>query len=153
MTLYVLYHNERFLIEPQNPIWQHYAEIAFWLVPHAVAGTCALLLAPLQFSERLRKRYTTTHHIVGRIYVIGALVLAPLGAYGQYLAEGSGAPREFTTLACRRCGDADDDDPRGVSLCDPAAHHAAPSMDDAKLRGGAGVFRRPSAGRAARYRH
>ena len=43
MTLYVLYHNERFLIEPQNPIWRHYAEIAFWLVPHAVAGTCALV--------------------------------------------------------------------------------------------------------------
>ena len=99
MTLYVVYHNERFLIEPQNPIWRHYAEIAFWLVPHAVAGTCALVLAPLQFSERLRKRYTTTHHIVGRIYVIGALVLAPLGAYGQYLAESSGGPREFTTLA------------------------------------------------------
>jgi uncharacterized membrane protein YgdD (TMEM256/DUF423 family) len=31
--------------------------------------------------------------------VIGALVLAPLGAYGQHLAERSGAPREFTTLA------------------------------------------------------
>jgi hypothetical protein len=99
MTLYVLYHNERFLIEPANPIWRHYAEIAFWLVPHAVAGTCALFLAPLQFSERLRKRYTTAHHIVGRVYVIGALVLAPLGAYGQYLAEAGGAPREFTTLA------------------------------------------------------
>ena len=99
MTLYVLYHNERFLIEPENPIWKHYAEIAFWLVPHAVAGTCALLLAPLQFSERLRKRYTTTHHVVGRIYVVGALVLAPLGAYGQYLSESTGAPREFTTLA------------------------------------------------------
>ena len=81
------------------PIWRHYAEIAFWLVPDAVAGTCALFLAPLQFSERLRKRYTTTHHVVGRIYVVGALVLAPLGAYGQYLAEGSGAPREFTTRA------------------------------------------------------
>jgi hypothetical protein len=99
MTLYVLYHNERFLIEPEHPIWRHYAEIAFWLVPHAVAGTCALFLAPLQFSERLRKRYTTAHHIVGRVYVTGTLVLAPLGAYGQYLAEGSGAPREFTTLA------------------------------------------------------
>jgi hypothetical protein len=99
MTLYVLYHNERFLIEPDNPLWQHYAEIAYWLVPHAVAGTCALLLAPLQFSERLRTRYTRAHHIVGRVYVIGALVLAPLGAYGQYLLESSGAPREFTTLA------------------------------------------------------
>src|SRR6188768_1131764 len=76
MTLYVLYHNERFLIEPENPIWKHYIEIACWLVPHAVAGTCALVLAPLQFSERLRKRYTRAHHIVGRLYVIGTLVLA-----------------------------------------------------------------------------
>jgi len=82
MTLYVLYHNERFLIEPANPIWRHYAEVAFWLVPHAVAGTCALVLAPLQFSERLRKRYTRAHHIVGRLYVIGTLVLAPLGVPG-----------------------------------------------------------------------
>jgi len=99
MTLYVLYHNERFLIEPRNPIWKHYITIAFWLVPHAVAGTCALILAPLQFSERLRQRYNTAHHIVGRVYVIGVLVLAPLGAYGQYYAERSGGPREFTTLA------------------------------------------------------
>ena len=99
MTLYVLYHNERFLIEPNNPLWRHYADIAFWLVPHAVAGTCALVLAPLQFSERLRKRFTTAHHIVGRVYVFGALVLAPLGAYGQYYSERSGSPREFTTLA------------------------------------------------------
>lgn len=99
MTLYVLYHNERFLIEPENPVWRHYAQIAFWLIPHAVAGTCALLLAPLQFSERLRKRYTKSHHIIGRIYVVGALILAPLGAYGQYYAERLGEPREFTVLA------------------------------------------------------
>jgi uncharacterized membrane protein len=99
MTLYVLNHNERFLIEPENPIWLHYATVAFWLIPHAVAGTCALFLAPLQFSERLRKKYTTAHHVVGRIYVVGALALAPLGAYGQYLLEASGSPREFTTLA------------------------------------------------------
>jgi len=31
--------------------------------------------------------------------VVGALVLAPLGAFGQYFAERSGGPREFTTLA------------------------------------------------------
>lgn len=99
ITLYVLYHNERFLIEPENPVWRHYAQIAFWLVPHAVAGTCALLLAPLQFSERLRKRYTKSHRVIGRIYVVGALILAPLGAYGQYYAEGLGEPREFTVLA------------------------------------------------------
>src|SRR5262249_453205 len=68
-------------------------------IPHAVAGSCALVLAPLQFSDRLRARFTKGHHIVGRIYVVGALILAPLGAYGQYYAEGAGQPREFTVLA------------------------------------------------------
>jgi uncharacterized membrane protein len=99
MTAYVLYHNERFLIEPSNPVWQHYAQIAWWLIPHGVAGACALLLAPLQFSERLRRRYTAAHRIVGRVYVVGALVLAPLGAYIQYIEESMGSSRSFTVLA------------------------------------------------------
>ena len=93
MTLYLLDHNERFLVQPQNPIWQHYGRIAFWLVPHAVAGTCALLLAPLQFSERLRKKYTTTNHAVGRIYVVGARVLPPLGPFGRYYMVRIGGSR------------------------------------------------------------
>ncbi len=99
MTLYVLYHNERFLIEPANPEWQHIARFKWWLLPHAVAGACALVLAPLQFSDRLRRRYTTLHHVVGRIYVAGALVLAPLGVYIQYFQEGVGATRSFSVLS------------------------------------------------------
>lgn len=99
MTAYVLYHNERFLIEPSNPAWAHYAQVAWWLIPHGVAGACALLLAPLQFSDRLRLRYTRAHRVVGRIYVGGALVLAPLGAIIQYIEEDMGLPRDFTVLA------------------------------------------------------
>ncbi len=99
MMVYVVQRNERFLIEPSNPIWTHYAEIAWWLVPHGIAGACAMLLVPLQFSERLRKRYTAAHRVIGRIYVAGALMLAPLGAYIQDRSEASGYPREFTVLA------------------------------------------------------
>jgi uncharacterized membrane protein len=99
MTLYVLVHNERFLIEAAHPYWTHIATIKWWLLPHAVAGACALLLAPLQFSERLRRRYTRLHRVVGRIYVTGALILAPLGAYIQYLDEHLGGTRAFTVLA------------------------------------------------------
>lgn len=36
---------------------------------------------------------------MGRLYVVGALVLAPLGAYIQYYQERSGMPRSFTVLA------------------------------------------------------
>ena len=84
MMTYVLYHNERFLIEPANPIWQHYAPFKWWLLPHGVFGAVVILLAPLQFSERLRRRFTNWHRILGRLYVVGAFFLAPLGTYIQY---------------------------------------------------------------------
>ena len=101
MTTYVLVHNERFLIEPQHPLWEHYAPIKWWLIPHAFAGTCALIVAPLQFSDRLRKRYTKLHRVMGRVYVAGVFVLAPVGAVIQYLVEGpvGGGTRSFTILA------------------------------------------------------
>lgn len=99
MMGYVLYHNERFLIEPENPIWRHYGNFKWWLLPHGVFGALVLLSAPLQFSERLRKRFTRAHRITGRLYVVGVFVLAPLGAYIQYYEERLGFPRSFTVLA------------------------------------------------------
>jgi hypothetical protein len=98
-SLYVLYHNERFLIEPDNPVWQRYEHFKWWLLPHAVFGSIVLLFAPLQFSDRLRQRYPKAHRVMGRLYVVGALVLAPLGAYIQYYEERMGMPRSFTILA------------------------------------------------------
>ena len=98
-TLYVLYHNERFVVEPDNPAWQRYESFKWWLLPHAVFGTIVLLFGPLQFSDRLRQKFTKAHRIMGRLYVLGAFVLAPTGAYIQYYQERSGAPRSFTVLA------------------------------------------------------
>ena len=98
-SLYVMYHNERFLVDSSHPAWQHYAPFKWWLLPHGIFGAIVLLFAPLQFSDRLRQRYTKAHRIMGRLYVIGALGLAPLGAYIQYYQERMGAPRSFTVLA------------------------------------------------------
>lgn len=98
-SLYVLWHNERFLIEADHPAWQRYEAFKWWLLPHAVFGAIVLLFAPLQFSDRLRARFTRAHRIMGRLYVLGVFVLAPLGAYIQYFQERSGAPRSFTVLA------------------------------------------------------
>jgi uncharacterized membrane protein len=98
MAAYVLYHNERFLLNAAHPVWEHYAPFKWWLLPHALAGLCALVLAPMQFSERLRRRYTKLHRITGRIYVASAFLLAPLGAYIGYLDEAQGAPRAFTVM-------------------------------------------------------
>jgi hypothetical protein len=96
MTAYVLYHNERFLIDPAHPIWNHYEPFKWWLLPHGLAGACALLLAPLQFAEGLRRRHTTLHRTIGTCYIIGVFILGPLGLYIQYLDEAQGAARSFT---------------------------------------------------------
>ncbi len=99
MMAYVLYHNERFLINSGDPVWAHYQPFKWWLLPHGLAGACALLLGPMQFSDRLRQRYLRLHRVVGWIYVSGAMVLAPLGAYIQYFQERMGETRSFTMAA------------------------------------------------------
>lgn len=99
MIAYVLQHNERFLINSNDPVWNHYQAFKWWLLPHGLAGACAIFLGPMQFSERLRKRYTKLHRVIGRIYVFGAMVVAPLGTYIQYFDERLGGTRSFTMAA------------------------------------------------------
>jgi uncharacterized membrane protein len=96
MLLYVLGHDESFLIHPKDPAWLHYEPFRWWLLPHGIAGACALLLGPLQFSDRLRQRFTKLHRIVGRIYIGGVFVAGPLGFYIQFFQERMGAPRSFS---------------------------------------------------------
>jgi len=97
-TVYVMYHNERFMVDSEHPAWQRYESFKWWLLPHIVFGTIVLLVAPFQFSNRLRQRFAKAHRVMGRMYVLGAFVLAPTGAYIQYFQERMGAPRSFTIL-------------------------------------------------------
>lgn len=99
MIAYVFQHNESFLWHPDDPIWKHYEGFKWYLLPHGLAGACAILLGPLQFSDRLRQRYAKFHRVIGRIYVFGAMVVAPLGVYLQYFDERVGGPRSFTLAA------------------------------------------------------
>ncbi|HXZ78567.1 MAG TPA: DUF2306 domain-containing protein [Terriglobales bacterium] len=99
MMVYVLFHNERFLIDSKDPVWNHYHPFKWWLLPHGLAGACALLLGPMQFSDRLRQRFIGLHRVIGRIYVAGALIAAPLGFYIQYFEERMGEPRSFSVAA------------------------------------------------------
>jgi len=99
MIVYVLWHNEYFLIDSKAEVWQHYQPFKWWLLPHGLAGACALLLGPLQFSTRLRQRFTKFHRVVGRIYVAGVLIVAPLGAYIQFFEERFGEARTFSVAA------------------------------------------------------
>lgn len=99
MLAYVLYHNESFLIHPKAPIWLHYQPFKWWLLPHGIAGACALLLGPMQFSDRLRQRFTKLHRIMGRIYIGGVLIASPLGFYVEFFQERTGAPRSLSLAA------------------------------------------------------
>jgi uncharacterized membrane protein len=99
MVAYVLGHNERFLIDAKHPAWQHYQPFKWWLLPHGLMGACALLLGPMQFSDRLRQRFTKLHRVVGRFYVAGVFLAAPLGFYIQYFEERMGGPRSFSIAA------------------------------------------------------
>jgi uncharacterized membrane protein len=100
MLAYVLHHNEHFLIDSNDPAWPHYRIIGRWLLPHGLAGATALLLGISQFSTRLRTQHTQLHRVLGRTYVIAVSVVAPLGAYIQYLNEKVlGDSRSFTFAA------------------------------------------------------
>jgi uncharacterized membrane protein len=99
MLVYVLHHNEIFLIHAQDPEWRHIHPFRWYLLPHGLAGACALLLAPMQFSDRLRSRFPLFHRVVGRIYVGGVLIAAPMGFYVQHFEERLGGPRTFSIAA------------------------------------------------------
>jgi uncharacterized membrane protein len=83
MYAYVLWHNESFLFNLKDSEWPHIESFKWILLPHGLAAGCALFLGPLQFSDRLRRRFTKLHRVLGRFYVAGVLVGAPIGIYIQ----------------------------------------------------------------------
>ena len=77
LTLFVFYVYETPFLDSRSPVWQRVEPVKWWLLPHAVAGAIALLLAPPQFSARLRRRSLRLHRVLGRLYVAGVAVAAP----------------------------------------------------------------------------
>lgn len=104
MFLYVLTHSERFLIDPSDSEWAHIASFKWWLLLHGTACGSALLLGPLQFSDRLRARFTKLHRVMGRIYVAAVFIGAPMGTYIQHLDEKLGDSRTFTIETVLQAG-------------------------------------------------
>lgn len=99
MMGYVLVHNESYLINRHDPFWLHIQPFKWYLFAHGVAGACALLLAPMQFSDRLRRKYVQLHRVIGYVYVVGTAIAAPFGFYIQYFHERMGSPRSFSFAA------------------------------------------------------
>jgi len=141
MILYVLRHNERFLVDATDPVWRHYQAFKWWLLPHGLAGACALLLGPIQFSDRLRLRFAKLHRVVGRFYVVGVFIAAPLGFYIQYFQERMGASRSFSFAAALDAIFVDADNRHRFCVHSQRQSPTAPSMDDPQLSGCLGLSR------------
>jgi uncharacterized membrane protein len=81
MVVFVLYHNERFLIEPASPMWKEFEPVKWRLLVHGMAGTIALLIGPFQLSSRFRQRHLQAHRLMGRCYAVSVAVAAPLAIW------------------------------------------------------------------------
>jgi uncharacterized membrane protein len=79
LTLFVIYNNERFIIDHSDPLWSYYFPIRWLLLVHGLTGAAALALGATQFSTRLRRRAAHVHRAIGRSYVIAVALAAPLG--------------------------------------------------------------------------
>jgi uncharacterized membrane protein len=64
------------LLSAASPLRHHYAGIGPLMIVHGVFGALALLIAPFQFSSRIRQRYIKVHRFMGRTYVLSVLVAA-----------------------------------------------------------------------------
>lgn len=96
MLAYVLYHNERFLVDPSDASWPHYHDLGWRLLVHGVFGAMALFLIFMQFNDRLRQRYLTLHRVFGRIYITGVFIAGPFGVYIASLDKSIGYTFSFT---------------------------------------------------------
>lgn len=81
LVLGVMWTDERFLIDGKDEEWAHIAPFKWWLLMHGLAGFAALLIGPLQFSERLRRTHTKLHRVLGRVYIGSICIAAPMAIY------------------------------------------------------------------------
>jgi hypothetical protein len=144
MFTYVLYHNERFLINPSDASWPHYRDLSWRLLVHGIFGATALLLIFMQFNDRLRARFLRFHRICGRIYTGAVFVAAPLGVYLAQLDKSIGYTFSFTLVTAVFCELVDVRHGHGFMVYPHTTSRAAPSVDDAKCGNGTRVFRSPS---------
>jgi len=78
MLAVVLIDRDLQLLDAASALRQRYMAVSWLMVLHGLAGTTALLIAPFQFSSRLRARFLRVHRIMGYCYVTGVAIAAPV---------------------------------------------------------------------------
>jgi uncharacterized membrane protein len=77
IALFVLLAVEVPLFSSSSPHRERLLTQIFILIPHAVSGSAAFLLGPVQFSTRLRRSNLRLHRILGKVYVISVFISVP----------------------------------------------------------------------------
>src|SRR5689334_270077 len=77
ITLFAMYEKDGRIFDATSPIAKHFAPAGWYLVVHASFGIVAMMVAALQFSNRLRARYLTVHRVLGYVYVVSVFISAP----------------------------------------------------------------------------
>lgn len=75
---FVLWADEGFLINPADPHWNHIAGVRWLLLIHGLGGVTALMAGGLQMSSRIRRNRPEVHRLLGKIYLGGVTVAAPV---------------------------------------------------------------------------
>ena len=65
-SLYVMYHNERFLIDSEHPAWKHYEAFKWWLLPHGIFGAIVLVISAIGL-EGAAVNYLCTAVLLARV--------------------------------------------------------------------------------------
>lgn len=80
-VVFILYHNERFIFQPDSGTWKYFYPVRWKLLVHVLGGATALAVGALQFSTRLRQSRPAIHRALGYLYISGVLVGAVMAAY------------------------------------------------------------------------
>jgi uncharacterized membrane protein len=94
---YYLHYNQASFTDPATGA-PNYWHMRGWLLLHISSGMTAVLIGPLQFSQRLRRRYLKLHRIAGRVYVI-AVLCGCVGAFRLAIDTTFGVAFGFGLLA------------------------------------------------------
>lgn len=78
MALFVISQRDIQLLNATSPLRQHYAGVGWLIAIHGTFGTLALLIGPFQFWTWLRRTHPKIHRTMGRLYILGALIAAPI---------------------------------------------------------------------------
>jgi hypothetical protein len=81
MSLVVLFHDERFIFDPDSLTRKFFYPVRWKIFAHGLGGATALVLGALQFSTSLRQRRPVVHRLLGRFYIGGVLTAAPVAIY------------------------------------------------------------------------